>query len=292
MKLQHKEALFGYIAISPWFIGFLIFSFFPIMFSLVISFYNWEVITPPVWNNFGNFRRLVNDENASLAIINTFYYTLIAVPLQLAAALFVSILLNRNIAGRTIYRGLIYFPSQMPLVAASMLWFFIFSTTFGLANQILLRLGLPMQRWLWDSQMVKPSLIIMSLWGIGNTIIIFLAGLQGIPVSMYEAADIDGANTWWKFIKITIPMLSPTIFFVFIIGFIGSFQIFTNVYLMTRGGPGNSSLMLVLLIYRNAFENFRMGYASLLAWILFLIVLLATSIQFIIGKRWVFYEGQ
>jgi multiple sugar transport system permease protein len=180
----------------------------------------------------------------------------------------------------------------MPAAAASILWFFIFSPTYGLANNVLGWVGIPPQKWLWDSDLVKPSLIFMTLWAIGNTIIIFLAGLQGIPDTILEAARIDGTNSFQLFRFITLPLLSPTIFFNLIMGFIGSFQVFTNVFIMTNGGPGNASLMYVLYIYRNAFQNFRMGYASLLAWILFILVLAITMIQFKVSNRWVFYAGE
>jgi multiple sugar transport system permease protein len=180
----------------------------------------------------------------------------------------------------------------MPAVASSILWFFIFSPTYGLANAILGWLGIPPQKWLWDTNLVKPSLVLMAIWGLGNAMIIFLAGLQGIPDALYEAAMIDGAGTWRLFVHITLPMLSPSIFFNLTMGIIGSFQVFTNVFMMTSGGPGNASLMRVLYIYRNAFVFFRMGYASLLAWILFAIVLVVTAIQLRVSRMWVYYEGE
>jgi multiple sugar transport system permease protein len=180
----------------------------------------------------------------------------------------------------------------MPLVASSILWFFIFSPTYGLANAVLGYVGLPEQAWLWDVNLVKPSLVLMAVWAFGGAMIIFLAGLQGIPETLYEAAAIDGASDWHRFWHVTLPMLSPTIFFNLIIGLIGSFQVFTSVFVMTSGGPGTSSLMLVLYVYRHAFQNFKMGYASALAWLLFAIVLLLTVLQFRLSRRWVYYEGE
>jgi multiple sugar transport system permease protein len=205
--------------------------------------------------------------------------------------LFVAMLLNAGPRGTNIYRTLLYLPSQMPIVASSMLWFYIYSPN-GLANQLLHAFAIPPQRWLWTSLLVKPSLIIMAVWSFGNAMIIFLAGLQGIPQHLYEAARVDGANSWSTFRHITLPMLSPTILFNLVIGFIGTFQVFTNVYIMTNGGPGNASLMLNLYIYENGFQNFRMGYASVLAWVLFLIVLIATAVQLKLSKTWVYYEGE
>jgi multiple sugar transport system permease protein len=255
-------------------------------------FMKWEVITPAEWSGLANFQRLLSDPLVPISLWNTFFYTILAVPLNLAAALFASLLLNVSVRGANVYRALIYLPSQMPIVATAILWFFIFSPTYGLANGILGWFGIAPQKWLWDVNLVKPSLVIMAIWAFGNAMIIFLAGLQGIPEALYEAARIDGANTWRLFRHITLPMLSPTIFFNLIIGIIGSFQVFTNVFIMTNGGPGSASLMLVLYIYRNAFQNFRMGYASLLAWVLFLIVLLMTLVQFRISRTWVYYEGE
>ena len=219
---------------------------------------------------------MIHDPLVPVALWNTFFYTILAVPLHLAAALAAAMLLNVGVRGTNMYRVLIYLPSQMPVVASAILWFFIFSPTYGLANGVLGWFGIPAQQWLYDVNLVKPSLVIMAVWSLGGAMIIFLAGLQGIPEVLYEAARIDGAGTWRLFRHITVPLLSPTIFFNLIIGIIGSFQVFTNVLIMTDGGPGNASLMFVLYIYRKAFQNFRMGYASVLAWVLFLIVLVLT----------------
>jgi len=290
--LRRQEAIAGYLSILPWFLGFLIFSAGPIVMSFVLMFMRWEVITPPAWSGLDNFDRLIHDPLVPLSLWNTFFYTVLAVPLHLAAALAAAMLLNAGVKGTNVYRVLIYLPSQMPAVAAAILWFFIFSPTYGLANGILGWFGLPSQQWLYDVNLVIPSLVIMSVWSFGAAMIIFLAGLQGIPDVLYEAARIDGAGAWNLFRHITVPLLSPTIFFNLIIGLIGSFQVFANVLIMTNGGPGNASLMFVLYIYRQAFQNFRMGYASVLAWVLFLIVLLLTVVQFRVSRSWVYYEAE
>lgn len=292
LTLRSREALAGYVSILPWFLGFVIFSIGPIAFSFVLMFMRWEIITPPQWAGLENFRRLLADPLVPKSLWNTLFYTVFAVPLNLVAALFAALMLNVGVKGTNVYRALIYLPSQMPAVASSILWFFIFSPTYGLANGILGWLGIPPQKWLWDTTLVKPSLVLMAIWGLGNAMIIFLAGLQGIPEALYEAAMIDGAGTWRLLLHITLPMLSPSIFFNLTMGIIGSFQVFTNVFMMTSGGPGNASLMLVLYIYRNAFVFFRMGYASLLAWILFAIVLVVTAIQLRVSRMWVYYEGE
>lgn len=289
--LRKKEALYGYIAIMPWLIGFLVFTAGPMIFSGYLIFTQWELITPPEWVGMANIEFLLKDQMFRTAMVNTFIYTIISVPLQLLVAFGVALLLNLNIRGTNLYRAVIFLPSQTPVVATAMLWFFIFSPTQGLANAALDVFGIGPQRWLWDIHLVKPALITIAVWAFGGAMIIFLAGLQDIPQSLYEAADLDGAGAFSKLRNITIPLLSPTIFFNLVIGLIGAFQVFTPVYLMTGGGPGTSSLMMGLLIYRQGFEEYNMGYASLLAWILFLIVITLTIIQFTLARRWVYYEG-
>lgn len=289
--LRRKEAMFGYIAILPWLIGFLVFTAGPMAYSGYLVFTSWELITPPEWVGTANIEFLLKDKVFLNALANTTMYTVISVPLQLMVALGVALLLNLNVRGTNWYRAIIFLPSQTPAVASAMLWFLIFSPTSGLANALLKRFGVPEQRWLWDVNLVKPALITIAVWAFGGAMIIFLAGLQDIPQQLYEAADIDGASAVSKFFNITLPLLSPTIFFNLVIGLIGAFQVFTPVYLMTRGGPGTSSMMLGMLIYRHGFEEFNMGYASLLAWVLFLIVITLTIIQFTIARRWVYYEG-
>ncbi|MDP9309604.1 MAG: sugar ABC transporter permease [Chloroflexota bacterium] len=289
--LRRREAISGYLAIMPWLLGYLIFTAGPMLFSAYLTFTKWELLTPPRWIGWGNFQFLLVDKTFRTALWNTFLFTVLSVPLQLLVALGVALLLNLGIRGKNWYRAIIFLPSQTPIVANALLWFFIFSPTYGLANVVMDVFGLPQQRWLWDVQLVKPALIVMAAWGFGGAMIIFLAGLQNIPQSFYEAAEIDGAGTFAKFLHITIPLLSPTIFFNLVIGLIGAFQIFTPVYIMTRGGPGTASMMLGMYIYRHGFEQFNMGYASLLAWVLFVIVMLLTLLQFAVAKRWVHYEG-
>ncbi len=290
-RLRRREAISGYIAIMPWLLGFLIFTAGPMLFSAYLTFTKWELLTPPRWIGLGNFRFLLVDKTFRTALWNTFFYTIISVPLQLAVALGVALLLNIGIRAKNWYRAIIFLPSQTPIVANALLWFFIFSPTYGLANVVMDVLGLPQQRWLWDVHLVKPALILMAIWAFGGAMIIFLAGLQNIPRSFYEAAEIDGAGSFAKFLHITIPLLSPTIFFNLVIGLIGAFQVFTPVYIMTQGGPGTASMMLGMYIYRHGFQQFNMGYASLLAWVLFVIVMLLTLLQFAGAKRWVHYEG-
>jgi multiple sugar transport system permease protein len=283
--------MYGYIAILPWFIGFLAFTAGPMAFSGYLVFTDWELITPPEWVGLANFRFLIDDPLFRTTMWNTLLYTVVSVPLQLLLALGVALLLNLNIRGSNFYRAVIFLPSQTPVVASAMLWFFIFSPTQGLANAAIGVFGIPPQRWLWDINLVKPALIAVAVWAFGTAMIIFLAGLQDVPQSLYEAAELDGAGAISKLRNITLPLLTPTIFFNLVIGLIGAFQVFTPVYLMTGGGPGNSSTMMGLLIYREGFEEFNMGYASLLAWVLFVIVIALTVTQFALARRWVYYEG-
>jgi multiple sugar transport system permease protein len=199
--------------------------------------------------------------------------------------------MNLNLFGIRIFRTIYFIPSITPVVASSLLWLWIFNPEYGLANGMLNRLGLPSLYWLQDPRLAKASFIIMSFWTIGGQMVILLAGLKGIPATFYEAAQIDGAGRWATFWHITLPMLSPAIFFNLILAIIGAFQVFTQSYIITGGGPENATLFYVLFLYRMAFENFRMGYASAMAWVLFLIILLFTYIQFRLSDRWVFYEG-
>ena len=290
--LLWREAVDGWLFILPWFLGFLLFTAGPMLASAVISLMEWEVLTPPVWVGLGNFRQMFGDPLFYTSLYNTVFYTFLGVPLYLIAALSMALLLNLPLRGIPIYRAIFFMPSLTPAVANALLWVWIFSPDFGLANYFLGWFGAPPQKWQFDIHLAKPALILMGLWGIGSQMIIFLAGLQGIAPTLYEAASIDGANEWRRFWSITLPMLSPTIFFNLVIGIIGSFQVFTTVYIATQGGPQNATLFYLLYLWRNGFDYFKMGYASALAWVLVLIVLTLTLIQFRLAKRLVYYEGE
>ncbi len=286
-----SEARDAYIFILPWVLGFLVFTAGPMLASLYISFTRWEIVTPSVWVGFQQYARLAADDRFWLSLYNTSYYVFVGVPLHLLMALLAALAINLNLRGIRIYRTLFYVPSLTPVVANSILWVWIFHPQWGLANSFLEWMGLEGLYWLQDPRLAKPALIIMSFWSIGGQMVILLAGLKGIPSVLYEAADIDGATTWQRFWRITLPLLTPALFFNFIIAIIGAFQVFTQAYIMTDGGPNYSTLFYLLYLYRAAFENFRMGYASAMAWVLFVIVLIFTLIQFRLSDRWVFYEG-
>jgi multiple sugar transport system permease protein len=292
-SLARKQAIEGYLCLLPWLIGFICFTIGPMVGALALSFTEYEIITPPEFTGMRNFRRVFGDPLFYTSLYNTAYIALLAVPLQQVVALALALALNQKLRGVTFYRTIFYLPSQMPLVAAALLWLWIFNPDFGLANALLSMFGLGPVRWLFDIDWVKPSIVLITLWGgIGTPMIVFLAGLQGVPESLYEAASIDGAGSWQRFRNVTVPMISPVIFFNLIIGIIASFQAyFTLVYTTTQGGPANASLIYIIYLFFKAFKDFEMGYASSLAWLLFMVVLVLTGIQFYLAKRWVHYEG-
>jgi multiple sugar transport system permease protein len=289
--LLWRESIDGYLFILPWLIGFFVFVAGPMVASLVISFMRWEIVTPPAWTGTAQYAKLLRDNRFYLSLYNTAYYVFIGVPLHLLLALLAAMAMNLNLRGIRFYRTIYFIPSITPVVASSLLWLWIFNPEFGLANAALNAIGLPSLYWLQDPKLAKPAFIIMSFWTIGGQMVILLAGLKGIPKTLYEAAEIDGAGGWAAFRHITLPMLSPAIFFNLILAIIGAFQVFTQSYIITSGGPENATLFYVLYLYRMAFENFQMGYASAMAWVLFVIILLFTFIQFRLSDRWVFYEG-
>jgi len=285
------EWIEGYLLMSPWLIGFFIWTLGPMVFSAVMSFMKWEVLIPPEWVGLNNFNRLFKDDLFYKSLYNTAFYTFLSVPLRLILALFAAILLNTQSKTMPLFRTFIYMPAIMPYVASVILWVWIFNPTYGLANLLLRIVGVPAQMWMMDATQVKPVFVFMSLWYIGSQMVIFLAALQGVPESLKEAALIDGATPWRQFLHVVIPMISPVIFFNLVIGIISSFQVFSTSYLATNGGPNNASLFILLYLYQNAFQYLNMGYASVLAWVVFVIVLFLTFIQFRLSGRWVYYEG-
>lgn len=262
------------------------------LYSIYLVAHDWNMITPPEFVGLKNFNRVLADPLVSKSLVNTAYYTFFGVPLQLLVAFSLAVMLNQNVRGLGIYRTVYYLPSITPAVAFAVVWIQILNPEFGVLNTILSWVGLGPINWLFNPAWSKPAFILMSLWLTGFQMIIFLAGLQGVPKELQEAAEIDGANTWRRFLSVTIPIISPIIFFNLIIGIIGSFQVFTSAFIMTKGGPQDSTLFMVLYIYRNAFELFKMGYAAALAWMLFLIIMCFTAIQFFFANRWVYYEGK
>ncbi|MCL5996113.1 MAG: sugar ABC transporter permease [Chloroflexi bacterium] len=291
-RMASREARWGWFFIAPWIGGFLIFTLIPVVTSFLLSFTDYELVTAPRWVGTKNFVDLFTaDRLFLLSLYNTAYYVLFSVPLGIIGAFTLSMLLNVKLRGMNFYRTVFYLPAVTSGVAVSLLWMWLFNPQFGLINYLLRSLGLYAPGWLVDPHWAKPAFIVMSLWGVGGTAVIFLAGLQGVPRSLYEAAEIDGANTWQRFWNITVPMMTPVIFFNLIMGIIGSFQVFTQAYVMTSGGPQDATLFYVLYLFRQGFALLRMGYAAAMAWILFIIILILTVIQFRLADRWVYYEG-
>jgi multiple sugar transport system permease protein len=290
-----KEALWGYVCILPWIIGFVAFFLGPMLYSFYGSFTKWNIIGTPRWVGLENYLKIMTDDRLfGRAIRNTVYYTLVSVPLGLVAGLLVSLLLNVKVKGIQAYRTIYYLPSVLPVVSVVLLWQWIFNPRQGILNRILEVFGIEGPRWLADPDWAIPALIIMGLWGVGGGVVIYLAGLKSIPQHLYEAARIDGAGVWQRFIHVTLPMMTPTLFFNLITGIIGAFQIFTTAFILfgAQGGSGGNMLFFVTYLYRRGFVSFQLGYASALAWILFFIVLALTVLVFRSSAFWVYYEGE
>lgn len=287
---RHREWIDGWLFFSPWLLGFLAFTLLPMAYSIYLIFLDWDLITPPKPAGFTNLTALVHDPLLGLSLFNTAYYTVLSVPLQLLVALLLALALNRGLHGRRLFRTIYYIPSIVPAVALAVVWVEVLNPTYGLLNTVLDWLHLPGQSWLLYPGSARFAFVFISLWNIGGQMVIFLAGLQGVPESLLEAASVDGAGRWHKFRHVTLPLITPTLFFNLVIGLVASFQVFTQAFVMTGGGPQNSTLFLVLYIYQTAFQSFQMGYAATLAWLLFGIVGLLTLLQFRLSRRWVFYE--
>ena len=280
----------GVLFVLPWFVGFIIFNLGPFVASLVISFTSWNLADPPKFVGIDNYTRLFADEVYLKSLFNTFYYTIFHVPGQIFLAFCVAGLLNRQVKGLPFFRTCFYLPAVTSGAATAIIWLFLFQPK-GIINQALETFGIPGPNWLGSTQWAMPTLILMSFWNIGTPMLLFLAGLQGVPQSLYEAADIDGAGWWGKLRYVTVPMMTPYLFLTAILGVIGSFQVFTPALLITGGGPANATVFLVLYLYWNGWSYFKMGYASAMAWTLLVMILLFTAVQFWVANKWVYYEG-
>lgn len=290
LSLASREALSGYLFILPAVLGFLLWTAGPMVYSAWMSLHEWNLIQPAKYVGLDNFRDMRHDALFWKSLRVTLTYAIILVPLFQLFSLLIALLLNMNIRGVTFFRAAFYIPTIVPVVAASFLWGWIFNPEFGLLNSYLRKLGLTKILWFQEPRWAMTAMIIMSLWTFGGTMVIYLAGLQGIPAHLYEAAEIDGAGALRKFFTVTIPMMSPVIFFNFVLGMIGALQAFTQAYVITDGGPQNSTLFYTLYIFRKGFTDFRMGYASALAWVLFAIVMVLSLLVFRSFGRMVYYE--
>lgn len=295
MKRKNKEILWGYLFISPFLIGFIIFLLGPMMFSFIGSFTDYNLTSKMSFIGLENFKKIVfKDDLFFLSLKNTIFYVVLGVPLTIAASLFFSILLNRQIKGISIYRTIFYLPAILSGVAVYVLWMQLLSPSSGLINTLLALVGIKGPAWLQDPNWTKPSLLIMKVWSSGGSMLLYLATLQNVPKTLYESAALDGAGALRRFQSITLPLITPIIFYDLVTSTIGSFQIFQEAYVMTdngSGGPGNSLLFYNLHMWNKAFVEFDMGYAMAMSMLLFVLVILLTLVNLKLSKKWVFYAG-
>nr|WP_212029800.1 sugar ABC transporter permease [Metabacillus lacus] len=293
--MKSRETLMGYLFISPWLIGFICLTLGPLLFSLYASFTNYNITSTLDFIGFQNYVKMFTiDDLFWTSLWNTTFYVIFSVPLTTAGAIFVAVLMNQKIKGIAFFRTIYYLPAVLSGVAVYFLWMQLLAPSTGLVNTLLGFVGIQGPTWLFDPQWTKPALILMKLWSVGGGMLLYLASLQGVSPQMYEAAELDGASPLRQFWHITVPMITPIIFFDIVTSTIGAFQIFQEAYVMTEngsGGPANSLLFFNLHMWNNAFRTFDMGYASAMAWILFIIVMILTFINMKLGKKWVFYGG-
>jgi len=287
-----------WLFVSPWVFGFLLFTLGPMVYSLGLSFFHWDLISPARWSGISNYQKAASDPLLGQAIKVTLTFAVVSVPLQTVLSLAVALLMNINVRGIHVFRTIWYLPSLVQGVAATILFLWVFNPSYGLVNGLLGAIGIQGPSWFGDPDWALPAVIIMSLWTVGGNMIIYLAGLQDVPTELYEAARLDGAGRIREIWSITIPQISPVIFFNVVTGMIAAMQIFTQAYLVPSstgsangGGPGNSLLFLVYYLYQNAFRMFQMGYASALAWILLVMILVLTALMFRGSAFWVYYES-
>jgi len=293
-SLRRQETIAGYLFLLPNIIGFLVFSSIPVLVTLSISLLDWDLIRAPRFVGIDNYVKLLTDDATfRKVLVNTAYYVLGTVPAGIILSLLMAMAMNANVRGISFFRAVFFIPVISASVAVAMMWRWLFNTDFGLINLGLTSIGLARVPWLSSTAWAMPALIIMAVWkNLGFNMVIFLAGLQGIPAQLYEAASIDGANGWHRFRYITVPMLAPTTFFVLVISVIGSFQVFDLAFVLTKGGPGEATNTMVMYIYNQAFQFFHMGYAAAIAWVLFGIIFVITLVQTQLQKRWVHYENE
>jgi len=287
---DRKEAVAGYLFLLPALGGILVFILGPVVAAIALSFTKWDLLTPAKFIGLSNYQELIQDPMFRKVMLNTLIFTGASAPLSLILSLGLALALNQKIKGIVIFRTIYFLPVVSSMVAVSLVWRWLYNPNYGLLNYFLNLLHLPSVNWLFSTTWAMPAVILMSVWkGLGYNMVIFLAGLQGIPQMYYESAKIDGAGKFQAFKNITLPLLSPTTFFVLVISIISSFQVFDQIFVMTSGGPAHATEVIIYYIYHNAFQIFRMGYASALAFCLFIIIFALTLLQIRLSKRWVFY---
>lgn len=292
MTSRRREALTGWLFASPWVVGFCLFLAFPLLSSIYYSLCDYSVLRPPVFIGGENYQNLFADTLFWTSLRNTAIYTLLVLPATLFVSLGLALLLNTKVRGMSFYRTIFFVPSLVPVVSTAVLWMWLFNNEHGMINQIIGLAGIQGPNWMGDTFWSKPALMIMAVWGTGNAIVIYLAGLQDVPSTLYEAADLDGARPWRKTWHITFPMLSPVILFNGIMGIIGTLQVFVQPYVMfPEGAPARSTYMYTMYLYDNAFRFHKMGYASAMGWILFIIIFVLTMLALRLTEKRVHYGG-
>lgn len=290
--MRRKEGIAGFMFALPWLFGLLAFMFYPLLMSFYYSFCDYSVLKPAVWIGGDNYSELLRDEVFWKTVKNTLFYASISLPLTMILGIGLAMLLNTNVKGMTVYRTIFFIPSLVPMVSLAMLWLWILNGDYGVINTGLAAIGIKGPNWLSDVAWTKPALILLSLWGVGNAMLIYLASLQDVPTSLLEAAELDGANAWHKTRNVTLPMISPVIQFNMVMGIIGSLQVFAVPFVMFPGGiPARSTYFYSTYIYDNAFKYSRMGYASAMGWILFVVILILTLVALKFSNKHVHYGG-
>jgi multiple sugar transport system permease protein len=292
-KRARREAIEGYLFILPWLIGYLLFRLGPLLASLYLSFTNYSGSGSPKWIGLENYRYMLSEDPRFLdSLRSTLSYVAGYLPASLVLGLAIALLMNQKVRGILVFRGVYYLPAVTTGVAVALLWQFVFHKQYGVLNALLSPFGIPQIGWLVDPNVVMYAFIIMALWGVGSTMIVYLAGLQAIPTELYEAATIDGANNAHKFWSVTLPLLTPVLFFNLVTGMIAAFQIFENAYIMTSGGPNYATYFFGLNIYFTAFQSLRFGYSSTIAYVLFVLIAALTLFVMTTSRRWVYYAAE
>lgn len=292
IRIYNKgEVITGYLFLAPNIFGVLIFTAIPVVVSFLLSFFSWELIRPPVFVGFQNFKNLFNDDNFIQVVKNTIYYVGVYVPVNIILAIIIAVWICSVTKGTTIFRTAFFLPVLVPTVAAAFLWKYLLHPEIGVVNMALNLIGITGPSWLGNTKTAMLGIIMMSGWKqVGYNMVIFIAGIKSIPAQLFEAAKIDGANSWQRFWKITLPMISPALFFGIVMTVITSFQVFDQAYIMTLGGPANATNTIVMYIYQNGFQYFKMGYAASMAWLLFVVIFIMTMMQMKVQNKWVNYE--
>jgi multiple sugar transport system permease protein len=299
MTTREKHNLrHGLAFCALWFIGFGVFTAYPVLASLYYSFCDYSVLQTPLWTGLDNYQRMTTDVVFWISLKNTLVFAALSLPLGMVVSLLLALLLNTEVRGMPIFRTIFYLPSVVPIVASALLWLWIFNGQFGVLNwalrPVLGLFGVTPPTWFADPAWAKPALALMSLWGIGNSMVIYLSGLQNVPQELYESAEIDGANWWRRIWHVTLPMISPVIYFNLVMGIIGALQTFTTVFVMTGnadGNPARSTLLYALYLFSTAFYDLRMGYASAMAWLLFVLIVALTLLATKLTEKRIHYAG-